>query len=180
MSGPPLYWRVLGADFARLPAPVRALHDNPGCRTATGHCRVERGGNPLARFVAGLFGFPPAGEDVALRLVVTAEGGGERWERDFAGHRMVSRQGEVPGRPGWLYERFGPGHFTIDPRPSERGMSFSLTGAQLFGLTLPRWLWPAVVGDVTAAAGIYHFHIAIALPLIGLLVRYRGNLVPEA
>jgi len=179
MGGPPLYWRVLGADFACLPAPVKALHDNPGRVVASGRCRVERGGNPLARLLAALFGFPPAGDEVPLRVEITAEGTGERWQRDFAGHRFASLQGEVRGRPGWLYERFGPGQFTIDPRPSERGLSFALTGARLFGLTLPRWLWPAVVGDATAPDGAYRFEVSIALPLIGLLVRYQGNLVPE-
>ncbi|MEQ9609893.1 MAG: DUF4166 domain-containing protein [Kiloniellaceae bacterium] len=178
-SGPPLYWRVLGADFARLPAPVKALHDNPGRVVASGRCRVERGDNPLARLLAAFFGFPPAGDDVPLRVEITAEGAGERWERDFAGCRLASLQGEVPGRPGWLYERFGPGHFTIDPRPSERGLSFALTGARLFGLPLPRLLWPAVVGDATAAAATYRFEVSIALPLVGLLVRYQGDLVPE-
>jgi Domain of unknown function (DUF4166) len=179
MSGPPLYRRVLGADFAHLPGPVKALHDNPGRVVAAGRCRVQRGGNPLARLLAGAFGFPPAGDDVPLRVVITARDGGERWERDFAGHRLTSRQGEMPGRPGWLYERFGPGHFTIDPRPSERGLSFALTGARLFGLPVPRWLWPAVVGDATAPAGVYRFEVSIALPLIGLVARYHGDLVPE-
>jgi len=175
-SGPPLYWRVLGADFARLPVPVKALHDNPGRVVACGRCRVERGGNPLARLLAALFGFPPAGDDVPLRVQITAEGAGERWERNFAGHRLASLQSEVPGRPGWLYERFGPGHFTIDPRPSERGLSFALTGARLFGLALPRWLWPAVTGDATAPDGFYRFEVSIALPVVGIwIARLGGN-----
>lgn len=179
MSTAPLYRRVLGSNFDRLPAAVAALHDHDGCAVATGRCRVERGAHPLARFAAAFFGFPPAGENVDLRMEITAEGGGERWLRDFAGHRTSSIQGEVPGRPGLLFESFGPGRFTIDPRPTAQGLSFALTGARILGLPLPRRLWPRVVGDATAAGGRYTFEVSIALPLLGLLVRYRGYLLPE-
>ncbi len=171
-----LYRRVLGAAFERLPLPVKALHDNPSRVVAGGFCSVQRGGNPLARFLAGLFGFPPAGEGVPLRVVVEAEGGLERWSRDFGGHRMTSVQGQVPGRPGLLFERFGPARFVIDPRPSGQGLSFALRGARFLGIPLPRFLWPSVVGDETAQAGRYHFNVSVALPLVGLLVRYHGRL----
>ncbi|MGD1877819.1 MAG: DUF4166 domain-containing protein [Kiloniellaceae bacterium] len=39
---------------------------------------------------------------------------------------------------------------------------------------------PAVVGDATEAEGLYHFEVSIVLPLIGLVARYHGDLVPEA
>jgi len=171
-----LYRRVLGAAFESLPAPVQALHDNPSRVVASGFCTIERGGHPLARLLAGLFGFPPAGEDVSLRLVVQADRGREHWSRDFGGRRLTSLQGMVLGRPGLLFERFGPGHFVIDPRPSEAGLSFALVGARFLGLPLPRLLWPAIVGEETAEGGRYHFNVSIALPLVGLLVRYRGRL----
>ena len=171
-----LYRRVLGAAFDRLPPPVQALHDNPSRVAASGICTVERGGHPLARLLAGLFGFPPAGEGVPLRVVVEAHGGRERWAREFGSRRLTSLQGEVPGRPGLLFERFGASRFVIDPRPSEAGLSFALVGARLLGLPLPRFLWPVVVGEETAEAGRYHFNVSIALPLIGLLVRYHGRL----
>ena len=179
MNGGPLYRRVLGADFDNLPSAVKALHDNPGRVVAVGSCEVTRGGNPLARLMASLYGFPPAGEDVPLRVVVEVAGGFERWSRDFGGHRLRSVQGEVAGRPGLIFERFGPGRFTIDPQPSEQGLSFALKGARILGIPLPRFLWPAIVGDETRVEGRYNFDVAIALPLVGLLVSYRGELLLE-
>lgn len=173
-----LYRRVLGQAFERLPPAVRALHDNPGRITASGRCRVERGGHLLARLIAGCFGFPPAGEG-AVRITIEAREGGEEWRRDFGSHRTTSLQGEVPGRPGLIFESFGPGNFLIDPRPGAAGLSFALKGARLFGCPLPRFLWPAIVGEATAPDGRYHFNISVALPLVGLLVRYRGSLTPE-
>ncbi len=177
-AAPSLYRRVLGQAFERLPPAVRGLHDNSGRITASGPCRVERGGHPLARLIAGCFGFPPAGEG-ALRVTIEACDGHEEWRRDFGSHRTTSRQGEVPGRPGLIFERFGPGNFLIDPRPGPAGLSFALKGARLFGCPLPRFLWPAIVGEATAPDGRYHFNVSVALPLVGLLVRYRGSLTPE-
>jgi Domain of unknown function (DUF4166) len=179
MSATPLYRRALGNDFDRLPAPVAALHDHEGRAVATGRCTVERGAHPLARLTAAFFGFPPAGENVALRVVLQAVDGKERWLRDFGGHRTSSIQGEVPGRAGLLFESFGPGRFTIDPRPTAQGLSFALRGASLLRVPLPRRLWPRVVGDATAVEGRYSFEVSIALPLVGLLVSYRGWLLPE-
>ena len=180
MSTSPLYRRVLGSDLDRLPAPVAALHDHAGRAVATGRCTVERCSHPLARLAAAFFGFPPAGDNVPLRIVLRAVDGKERWLRDFGGHRTSSVQGEVPGRAGLLFESFGPGRFTIDPRPTAQGLSFALRDARFLGIPLPRRLWPEVVGDARAAEGRYTFEVSIALPLVGLLVSYRGWLSLEA
>lgn len=173
-----LYPRVLGDAFERLPPAVRRLHGSSGGIAASGLCRVERGANPLARLIAGLFGLPAAGEG-SVRVRIEVAGSGERWTRDFGGRRTISVQGEVPGRAGLIFERFGPGHFLIDPQPGAAGLNFALKGARFLGCPLPHFLWPTIVGEATAPDGRYHFNVSIALPLVGLVVRYRGQLVPD-
>ena len=141
---------------------------------------MQRGRGLLARRIADLFRLPPDGRDVPLRVSFTSEDGVELWRRDFGGDVLVSRQGALPGRPGLLYEDFGPGRFAIEPSVSPDGLELILRGATLFGFALPRWLWPRIVGrEGEDAQGRFTFFVTIRLPLIGLLVHYDGHLVPE-
>jgi hypothetical protein len=48
----------------------------------------------------------------------------------------------------------------------------------LFGLPLPRILAPRIAAHESAPDGRFHFHVEIAHPLTGLIVRYRGFLTP--
>jgi hypothetical protein len=56
---PPLLERVMDKDFAVLPGMWRRLADIHDLDRFAGEASVERGSGFLARFVAGLFGFPP-------------------------------------------------------------------------------------------------------------------------
>jgi hypothetical protein len=48
----------------------------------------------------------------------------------------------------------------------------------IFGLPLPRALAPKGDSYEHAADGRFNFHVEIALPFVGLVVRYRGWLAP--
>jgi NAD(P)-dependent dehydrogenase (short-subunit alcohol dehydrogenase family) len=58
---PPLYARVMGVAFDRLPPAVRRLHDVCRDAGAQGEGRVERGRGLLARALAAAMRFPPEG-----------------------------------------------------------------------------------------------------------------------
>ena len=49
-----------------------------------------------------------------------------------------------------------------------------------FGVPLPLALAPRGEAFESADDGRFNFHVEIGLPLIGLIVRYRGWLVPQA
>jgi len=49
----------------------------------------------------------------------------------------------------------------------------------LFGLSLPLALAPRINAHEFAEAGRFRFHVEISHPLTGLIVRYRGWLVPQ-
>lgn len=171
----PLYARLLGDSWERLPEPLRRMHSPGGGMTAEGRATVERGRNPLARLVAWVFGFPPAGRDVPVRVRFTAAATGERWERDFGGRRFSSLQTEGKGRSDrLLVERFGVFEF---------GLALVVEGDRLrlvprrwsaFGLPMPLWLAPGGDSFETVEDGRFRFHVEIRLPLAGLVVRYRG------
>src|SRR5205085_5502851 len=54
----PLYRRILGSAWDRLPSPIRHLHSVTSSSTYVGRCEVMRGRSPLAWLLAASIGFP--------------------------------------------------------------------------------------------------------------------------
>lgn len=168
-----VYRNLLGDRFKNLPTQVQVFHDPDGVSVWDGTAQVKRGTSPLAKLVCHLFGFPATGEAVPLRLTITPLGNGERWDRDFGGRRMVTKQ---VTRDGWLIEHLGL--IRIHMRPVIEGDRFSVSPEKwsLFRLPLPKALMPTSENFETEDAGRFQFNVSISAPLIGLLVSYRGSL----
>src|SRR5260221_8028919 len=81
----PLYQRLLGEAWPRLPAALRAMHGFSDELRAEGVATVERGTGVLSRLLGALFGFPPAGEDVRVSVSFTARREAGTVRGDFAG-----------------------------------------------------------------------------------------------
>jgi uncharacterized protein DUF4166/saccharopine dehydrogenase-like protein len=177
----PLYRRLLGDAYAALPAPIRAMHDLTGTLTAEGRASIERGTHPLARAIAAAVGFPPAGRDVPVKVEFTLRDGCEVWRRDFAGRTFASTQEEGRGHfDRLLCERFGPFAFGIALVCEPGRLNLVVRRWSAFGIPLPRALAPIGVAYESVEDGRFRFHVEIRLRLIGLIVRYRGWLVPRA
>jgi hypothetical protein len=176
----PLYRRLLSSSFDELPQPLRAMHDvRPGL-SAEGRAGVERGKGLLARLVCGTFRLPPSAQDVPVRVRFEAAKGKERWHRDFAGNAFSSVQEEGQGTfARLLRERFGP--FAFDFALVVDGGRLMLVPRRwsLFGIPLPKSLGPRGDACESAEGDRFNFQVEIALPLLGLLIRYRGWLVPS-
>jgi hypothetical protein len=167
----PLYRRLLGERFERLPAQVQELHDVVDTSVWTGRADVERGHSPLSRAVATLLRLPPAGRDLPLEVIFMPDGGTELWTRRFGDAVFRSVQ---YARAGLLRERVGPSTFIFALETSADGLGLKLEGMRLLGVPLPRFAWPSVYTFESERQGRYHFEVEAALPLIGRLVRYAG------
>jgi uncharacterized protein DUF4166/saccharopine dehydrogenase-like protein len=175
----PLYERVMNTAWTRLPAPIRDMHDVTNELTAEGRSDIDRGTGPLARLVAAIFGFPKPGHDVPVRVNFRVVGRTEIWTRTFAGKSFSSRQYEGTGRwSGVLCERFGPFVFAMALPVDGDRMNLVLRGWSAFGIPMPMLLCPRSQSYEVAEDGRFRFHVEIKLPLIGLIVRYRGWLEP--
>jgi hypothetical protein len=175
----PLYARILGDAWDRLPEPLRRMHRPGPGMTAQGRATVERGRNPLARLVAAIFAFPAAAADLPVRVAFTPTANGEHWERDFAGHRFSRLQTEGRGRSAHLLaERFGPFEIALALVVDGDRLRLVPRRWSAFGLPMPRWLIPHGDSYETVEDGCFRFHVEIRLPLAGLVVRYRGWLAP--
>lgn len=167
---PALYERVLGPAFAKMPHAVRSMHGVLRDDGASGRGTVTRGESRLARLVAALFGFPAEGEH-ALQVSFCERDGAETWTRDFSGNRFkceLSQDGD------FLVERFGLLRFGFHLAADDKGLAMHLKRWWLWRLPLPLALAPRSLAREWQEGVRFHFDVPIALPLIGLVVHYRG------
>jgi hypothetical protein len=169
----PLYRRVLGEAWNRLPEPIRAMHDGSGSWIAEGRASVDRGRNPLARIAASIIGFPKEGNDIAVSVRFDAKDGQETWTRDFAGKCFSSLQFEGCN-DGLLHERFGPVVIAMALVTDGGELRLVARRCSVFGIPLPKILSPR--GDIfeSADGNRFNFHVEIGFAWSGLIVRYRG------
>jgi NAD(P)-dependent dehydrogenase (short-subunit alcohol dehydrogenase family) len=168
----PLYARIMGADFVALPAPVREMHQLIGDGGAFGTATVTRGRNWLARMVAAIMRFPPAGEH-DLTVHFTECDGAERWTRNFGGSRFSSELSEASGL---LVERFGPMRFHFTLPGDADGLKMVMQKWSIFHLPMPLALAPRSPAREWAEGEDFCFDVPISLPLIGLVIHYSGRL----
>jgi hypothetical protein len=176
----PLYRRVLGSACDEMPESWRALHNVHSRLVVEGVAQIDRGGGLLARLVAAVMRFPPAGKDAPLTVTFDVENGRERWTRNFAGRSFFSTQEQGRGRyERLLVERFGPLAFAMALVVEDRRMRLVLRRWSCFGIPMPLALAPRSDAYEFEENGRFNFHVAISHPLTGLIVRYRGWLVPR-
>ena len=176
----PLYRRLLGTAFDRLPPPIRDMHAVGGTRVATGTTHVERGRNPVSKLIGWLFRFPPAGHDMPLRVRFTPDGGGETWQRIFGERAFSSRQTAGTGRDDkLLVETFGPFAFALALACTEDRLSLVVRHWRFLGLPLPLALAPFGDAFESVRDDKFHFNVEIRMPIVGLILRYRGSLMPQ-
>lgn len=170
----PLYARLLEANWAALPEPVRALHELVRDAGAAGESTVARGPGLLARAIGALMRFPPAGH-WPLHVTFAASGGRETWTRDFGGHRFSS---ELSAAAGLIVERFGPLRFAFELAAGASGLEMRLRRWSAFRIPLPRLLAPRIAAREWAEEGRFRFEVSAAVPLAGEVARYSGWLCP--
>ncbi len=78
---------------------------------------------------------------------------------------------------GLLCERFGALAFVQALGIDDDRLLLVMRRWTLFGVVLPFFLAPRSNSYETVDDGKFHFHVEISLPIVGLLVRYRGWLV---
>lgn len=177
----PVYRQVMAGAYDAMPGEWRALHDlRAGARTFEGEASVKRGKGLLARLAGGLIGFPKAGQDVPVSVRFERRDNAELWTRTFAGKAFSSLQEPGQGRSVRLVvERFGPLAIAMAPTVREGRMSLVIRRFSVLGIPLPLWLGPTTAAHEEIVDGRFHFDVEIGHPLTGMIVLYRGWLIPK-
>lgn len=174
-----LYQRLLAEQFAKLPPVLQDFHGTVSGGRAAGHVQVIRGRGVFHRLLGRLLGLPPAGERVPVRLQVVVKGEREQWFRVFEGERVVSlnavQYAEETPDCRLLVESFGPMRLLFQPVVEEDGLVFEQVGCRLGAIRLPRPVAPQAGAELRGRAEDWHIDVRMALPLMGLLLRYRGT-----
>ncbi len=170
-----VYRAILGAGFDALSPALRELHQGGGLRRARGRARVVRSRHFLGALIARCMSFPPSSEGTDVTVEVIPDGAGERWLRDFGGHRFSSR---VYARNGALVEVFWPASFSFRLETGVREISWRFLGMKILGVPWPRRFAPRVAARERDDGG-YRFEVSVELPGIGTLVEYEGSLAPS-
>jgi hypothetical protein len=167
-----LYQRLLGEDYARLPPTVAALHARGSHRRYSGDVEVERGTGLLARACAAVTGLPPTCRG-RIEVDIDASADGETWTRRVAGHAMRSR---LRACDGHLRETLGLVTFDFRLQIEGGRLRWRVARVRALGVPLPLRWFRAVHAVESQVGGRYCFDVRASLPLVGLLVHYRGAL----
>ncbi len=170
------FQRLLGADFERLPTPVRELHSLSESAVAAGRADISAAADPAARFLRWFAGLPQPGRDVPVTVAFHPDGKGrERWERRFGSRRYSSTMMAGPASAeGSLVEYFGLFRLYFRLTLREDGLAWSLARWRLLALPLPRWTTPSIECLESGNGIRFVFDIEVAFPIIGYVMHYRG------
>jgi hypothetical protein len=113
---------------------------------------------------------PPAGQG-SIEVEIAADAEGESWARHVGGHVMRSR---LRARNGVLHERLGLVTFAFRLDAHDAAIEWKVVHVRALGLPLPARWFDGVAAREGESDGRYTFDVRAALPLAGLLVRYRG------
>lgn len=181
-DGRSLYEQTLGEAAARLSAPVRGLHRLDAPPRWSGRGTVIRGTGMLAALVAVIMRFPRAQADCPVTVeFARTHDGKETWRRTFGSDGFASTQEAGRGRwSGLVVERFGPLAFAMAVVENNGRLRVVPRYWSAFGIPMPRFLGPTADAVEHGADGRFNFDVAMRLPVIGLVVHYRGWLLPAS
>ena len=173
---PCLFCHILGDAFERLPRTVQQLHLASGARRYHGVGDAERGTNPLARLCCAIARLPPP-HSGPMCVDMNSTPTDEHWVRRFGSHRMPSH---LRLHATGLAESLGPLRFVFELSVRDAVLHWRVRSVHAFGLALPCAWFSGVGAREFERDGRYRFAVFARLPLIGLLVHYRGWLDVDA
>lgn len=165
--------RVLGQTaFDCLPAPVQRVHGGHSLELR-GTAVVERGRGLFNSLCALASRLPKAQPSAPVCVRIQVDGEQELWERRFANSLMKSRLSQ---HAALLREKLGLLCFDFKLISDHTGFTWQVQRVSVLGLPLPARLFGGVFARSFARDGVYQFEVSARMPLVGLLVAYRGCL----
>ena len=175
----PIYERILGEAYFRLARPLQKFHSRSSAFAMKGKADVVRDRSLASKLVGRLIGFPEPGQNVDVEVTIDIDGQVETWTRKFERRVFQSRQKLGRGRyDGLIVESFGPIGFGIAVTENDGRLGLALRGWDILGLPMPRWAMPDGQAFEHGADGRFNFEVEIKLPVVGLIVGYKGWLKP--
>lgn len=175
--------RWFGGQFARLHPLIQDLHRHGG--RLSGEVEIETGqglGAAVGRRLAKKLGVPLDRPRCGFEVEIRHTEQGLLWSRHFAGgNRMVSVFEPVGHWPdGHWVERTGPITLILGVEVIDGGWHWQPRAAKMGRLPVPLWLLPRSHAYKRIEDGRYRFSVSFSLPVLGVVLSYRGLLAVEA
>ncbi|MEO0384582.1 MAG: DUF4166 domain-containing protein [Pseudomonadota bacterium] len=183
MEGDTLFLAVLDDRWQDLHPAVQGLHVGGPEISFSGQATIKCGEGFIAGIVCWVFGFPPTGDDVPVRVIKVRRQTHEHWSRRFGDHLFQSIC--LPSnRPYHVRERVGLMTFEQELLLASGGMQLLPRRGWCLGVPIPFVLLPTVDAYEGVDNDSFTFDIRLATPTWlpggnGLLVHYKGWLVPD-
>ena len=139
VAGDPLYARLLGNAWSRLPVEIRDMHRSAG--RAQGRATVERGARPLARLAALILRFPKTTAEFPRSACSSTSATASKPGREASATTSWSSR-QFAGRGQWaglLCDQFGPLTFAMALVAEGGRLSLALRHWCAFAIPLPMW-----------------------------------------
>lgn len=183
MSSHTLFRAALGDRWPKLHPAVQGLHVGGLEVSFMGQATIKHGEGFIAGVVCWAFGFPPASDNIPVKVIKVRRQTHEEWSRRFGDH--LFRSICLPShRPYHVRESVGLMTFEQELSLAEGGIQLIPRRAWCLGLPLPFALLPSVDAYEGIDNGRFTFDIRLAMPTWvpggnQLLVHYKGWLVPD-
>ncbi len=172
---PDSFLQSLPAD-ADVPPAVRQLHSLSG--DYAGRCSVIRGRGRLTALALRFGGFPPAADDIPVRVRINRSGNAWQWVRDFKGHSTRS-QLTFDHDADCVCERLGVLTLWLTPEINAGRLLIHIRRLNILGVRCPDILLPrSSTVEWQGEEGHFCFDVSADMPGLGPLIRYRGWLAP--
>ena len=179
---PGLYQRLLGPAWQSLHNQVRRLHlaDSVGRLEASGKFCITQGRNPFARLIAWLLRMPRASDGASVRLVIKRRGPQELWSKTFESIRLQTVQ--RLDDHGFLVERFDLFEICFRILVEGEGLRYQQEAFRVIigkiGIPVPRRMAPKVsaLEMPSKASNQTAVDVEVSAPLVGLILKYRGEI----
>ena len=173
---PSPFRRWIGDAVDRLPTAIRAMHDDPFERSASGTVTVTRGTHPIAVLLCKLLGFPETARERPLVVEFEPHDEEEIWRRRFETSTFQTRLKPWPGRAGHMRECVGPLAYGFELETRPEGLTMHFRRCWFCGIPFPAALGPRVEARQWQEGDDYCFLVDVAGLGIGRVVAYRGRL----
>jgi Domain of unknown function (DUF4166) len=169
-----------GRDFALLHPLLQKLHREGG--RLSGQVMVDVPGGVrgfVGRRLAARLGVPARRGGHALEVTISHRDGVLHWDRCFdAKSRVVSRFIPVGTRGGngcWI-EETDPLRLALTVDIVDGGWHWRALSARFMHVPMPLALFPRAQAYKTIVDGRYRFFVGFAVPLLGTVLSYGGDL----
>jgi Domain of unknown function (DUF4166) len=170
----PLSPALLSAEWHLVAAPIRAVHESRPV-TLVGRATVVRGWGWLARLFGWVSGLPDEQHNGPVRVVLEqSHAGAERWTRYFGTARPMKSSLRRSG--DCVVETIGLTALRFKFSLEGGSIRWTAVAGRTLMLPWPRSWLKGIDGYESHRGNRYYFNVRAALPGIGLIVHYVGEL----